>query len=172
VRTEGTAPPLLRAPGLAHEVPNTAGGKPLRMPRYTHTVRKLFFIVLLAILPIQFSWAAVAAYCRHESGEATRHLGHHEHQHRAAKDGDSTDRKASSSLLADQDCGACQLGAAQPIPPSVIGTPAADSEPPRFTWSISYDSCIPAGPERPDRSAPTPAVRFGGAVVIGALPLA
>ena len=36
---------------------------------------------MLALLPLQFSWAAVAAYCGHETGQHAEHLGHHEHRH-------------------------------------------------------------------------------------------
>jgi hypothetical protein len=42
-------------------------------------MRRLFAIFLLVLLPLQFSWAAVAAYCGHESGTAAPHVGHHEH---------------------------------------------------------------------------------------------
>lgn len=131
-------------------------------------VRRVIFILLLAILPVQFTWAAATAYCRHESGEATKHFGHHEHQHHATKDGESKGGKAASSSLADSDCSVCQLGAAQPVPSSAANIPVTGTAPPRFALSARYESHIPSGPERPDRSAPTPAVRFGGAVVIDA----
>jgi len=131
-------------------------------------VRRVIFILLLAILPVQFTWAAATAYCRHESGQASKHFGHHEHQHRAAADSESKGSKAAASSVADSDCSTCQLSAAQPIPSATTDIPAASAEPPRFAWSARYDSYIPGGPERPDRSAPTPAVRFGGAVVVDA----
>lgn len=44
-------------------------------------MRRCLAILLLALLPLQFSWAAVAAYCGHEVGRHAEHLGHHEHQH-------------------------------------------------------------------------------------------
>ncbi len=44
-------------------------------------VRRFLVIVLLAFLPLQFSWAAVAAYCGHEEPAGATHVGHHEHQH-------------------------------------------------------------------------------------------
>jgi hypothetical protein len=70
-----------------------------------YAVRKLFFLVVLLILPVQFAWAAATGYCRHETGEARKHFGHHEHQHRTAQDGVAKDSKAPSSLGADSDCG-------------------------------------------------------------------
>ena len=130
---------------------------------------KVFFIVLMLILPVQFGWAAVAGYCHHETGEAAKHFGHHEHQHRAAQDGASKDSKAPTSLGADTDCGVCHLSAAQPVPSAETELAIVGTEAPRFAYVARYDSYIPSGPERPDRSAPMPAVRFGGVVVTGAL---
>ena len=40
--------------------------------------------LMLVLLPLQFSWAAVASYCQHEratSASTVQHVGHHEHQH-------------------------------------------------------------------------------------------
>ena len=132
-------------------------------------VRRFFFLVLLLILPFQFAWAAATGYCLHETGEARKHFGHHEHQHRTAQDGVSKDSKAPSSLGADNDCGVCQFSAAQLVPVTQTDLAITSTEPPRFAYGARYDSHIPSGPERPDRLAPTPAVRFGGAVLIGAL---
>ncbi len=44
-------------------------------------MRRLVLIVLLLILPLQWSWATVASACRHETGSAAQHLGHHAHEH-------------------------------------------------------------------------------------------
>jgi hypothetical protein len=44
-------------------------------------VRRFLAIFLLAMLPLQFSWAAVATYCGHESQASTGHFGHHDHDH-------------------------------------------------------------------------------------------
>jgi hypothetical protein len=49
-------------------------------------VKRLLLIVLLALLPLQFSWAAAAAYCQHEADPSTQHFGHHAHQHEAKPD--------------------------------------------------------------------------------------
>jgi hypothetical protein len=135
-------------------------------------VRRTVFLLLLLILPVQFAWASATGYCGHETGDAKKHFGHHEHQHRADQDGASKDTKAASTASADSDCGMCQLSAAQPIPATQSDIGITRSEPPRFAHDARYDSYIPSGPERPDRGAPTPAVRFGGAVVFGALLLA
>jgi hypothetical protein len=44
-------------------------------------MRRWLAILMLALLPLQFGWAAVAVYCGHESDPQAQHLGHHEHQH-------------------------------------------------------------------------------------------
>ena len=118
---------------------------------------RLIFLLLL-ILPIQFAWASATSYCRHETGQATKHFGHHEHQHHHAQDGASEDTKAVPATGADTDCGMCQLGVAQPIPATPPNIAVTGTESPRFLYGARFDSHIPRGPERPDRTAPTPAV--------------
>ncbi len=46
-------------------------------------MRRWLALVLLCLLPLQVSWAAVADYCAHEHGQATPHLGHHDEEHEA-----------------------------------------------------------------------------------------
>ena len=69
---------------------------------------------MLVLLPLQFSWAAVAAYCGHETGQHAEHLGHHEHRHadqakadqaKADQDSAPADQKAPAGF--DFDCGHC-----------------------------------------------------------------
>ena len=33
----------------------------------------------MLVIALQFGWAAITAYCMHESGKASVHFGHHEH---------------------------------------------------------------------------------------------
>ena len=75
-------------------------------------MRRWFAILLLALLPLQFSWAAVAGYCGHESGAQAQHLGHHEHQHAGQADVDKGDDLASGAAPtgSDFDCGHCHTG--------------------------------------------------------------
>ncbi|GCL65626.1 hypothetical protein [Pseudaquabacterium pictum] len=84
-------------------------------------MRRILAIVLLALLPLQFSWAAVASYCGHETQAGAEHFGHHDHQHHAdASNGagldadptttsdvnpDAGDGKAPGAM--DLDCGHC-----------------------------------------------------------------
>ena len=77
---------------------------------YTVTpMRKCLAIVLLVFLPLQFSWAAVASYCQHETGAAAKHFGHHAHQHKAA-DGKDASPDPAKTLGGDPDCASCHAG--------------------------------------------------------------
>lgn len=44
-------------------------------------MRRLAVFLLLLALPLQYSWAAVGAYCQHEENAAEWHFGHHVHKH-------------------------------------------------------------------------------------------
>jgi len=99
-------------------------------------MRRFLAVLLLALLPLQIGWAAVASYCGHESGAAALHIGHHEHQHHAddvvddhgaqANAGKDLDASASSGKaggalagLDDLDCSTCHLHLAGAIFPSI-----------------------------------------------------
>lgn len=69
-------------------------------------VKKLILILLLAILPIQYSWAAAAAYCQHEQAQHTPHFGHHSHQHQATDEGG---KDTGTSKQAHSDCEVCHF---------------------------------------------------------------
>ena len=74
-------------------------------------MRKWLAIVLLVLMPLQLSWAAVAAYCQHEVSSGPKHFGHHEHQHQAADGKDSTSKPAQPNFV-DADCAVCHAGCA------------------------------------------------------------
>ena len=124
-------------------------------------MRRFLAIVLLTLLPLQFSWAAVANYCGHETEAAARHLGHHEHQHQAgadthaglAADADAdvdtdADRDKAPSAM-DLDCGHCHgfCGAMLTLPAVIPGAPNAP--PPRATFDEDGAAHISTRPERP-----------------------
>ncbi len=88
-------------------------------------MRRWLAIFLLVLLPFQFSWAAVAAYCGHESGTQAQHFGHHEHQHadhaKGVKHADPSGKGGSSVL--DFDCGHCHSTCCSL--PAMIGAPVS-----------------------------------------------
>lgn len=85
-------------------------------------MRRWLTLLLLVTLPLQFTWAAAAAYCQHEQAPSARHMGHHEHEHPGAQDEHQQARKAAdpdatkaAKVFGDADYGYCQLSAAKPL---------------------------------------------------------
>ena len=63
---------------------------------------------MLALLPFQFSWSAVATYCMHERVTAqTQHVGHHEHKHEAKSMVDDADKNGQNADQFHVDCSVC-----------------------------------------------------------------
>ena len=69
-------------------------------------------LLLLCLIPLQFSWATVARYCQHEAlvQPEKPHAGHHSHAH----DEQATPSSASGSALSqtDTDCHYCHASVA------------------------------------------------------------
>jgi hypothetical protein len=74
-------------------------------------MKKYLAIFLLVLMPLQFSWAAVASYCQHETGVTAKHPGHHTHEH-ASADQLEASQNTSQSASMDHDCVTCHLGCA------------------------------------------------------------
>ena len=73
-------------------------------------MKRLLVLVFLFVVPLQFSYAAIAAYCEHEPAPAlvtAGHLGHHAHQHEADS-GSAGDERIPPGKL-DPDCAQCHL---------------------------------------------------------------
>lgn len=109
-------------------------------------MRRWLAILFMVILPLQLGWAAVSAYCQHESGAAANHLGHHDHHHQVAG-GDEPGSKAAGT---DYDCSFCKAAGCTALP-SDAGTSSAGIlttlavAPP----SIDLLAGHPSEPERP-----------------------
>lgn len=97
-------------------------------------MRRWFAVLLLALLPLQFSWAAVTAYCEHESEAQSQHLGHHEHSHAGSAGIDNGSQPAGQEGPAapDVDCGHCHGSccsmpalAGALVPPALSSRPVA-----------------------------------------------
>ncbi|MFN0184110.1 MAG: hypothetical protein ACKVQR_09870 [Aquabacterium sp.] len=136
------------------------------------TVRRLLAIFLLAILPFQFSWAAVASYCEHEI-QGDGHFGHHDHDRDHAHHvGASSDAGPAADLSGDPsstpdetggatgdktpdaidlDCthchGSCSCGALVTCPLGLHG--ALSTAPPSATVDETGGAHAPTRPERP-----------------------
>jgi hypothetical protein len=86
-------------------------------------MRRRILLLLLMLLPFQFCWSAAAAYCRHESGATTVHLGHHFHVHKAVSQADPA---AGALAGLDGDCPSCVLHADGPsLPPDIAALAAS-----------------------------------------------
>ena len=86
-----------------------------------------FLIVLMMLLPAQFSWAAAAPYCAHERDPVSFHVGHHPHVHRDASvearhATPEPEQAASQNLSAPDhgDCHCCHGGAGQLAAPVAL----------------------------------------------------
>lgn len=123
------------------------------------SVRRFLAIFMLVVLPFQFSWAAAASYCAHESSPDAVHFGHHELQHHAdgsdlepvvadeAAGADARDGKGSGGT--DLDCGQCHSssGAMQTLAlavPAPILAAAPSAAPDEFRGAYAATR-----PERP-----------------------
>ncbi len=116
-------------------------------------MRRWVTILLMFLLPFQFSWAVAAGYCQHEEVSGVSHFGHHAHQHQA-------DEKASGSagkhlsknggLVADGDCGFCHLSLAKPLPEPLVQFDSVARYNADTLIVQAYRSRGPDHPERPN----------------------
>lgn len=107
-------------------------------------MKRLVLMLMMLMMPLQFTWAAVNAYCQHETSAAAQHFGHHDHKHaQSAEKDDSTPGKVHS------DCGYCHLAQTCAAVPAV-SMPAFVCDGmavgPQSEIPLSYFS---DGPERP-----------------------
>jgi hypothetical protein len=119
-------------------------------------MRRWLVFFLMAMLPLQFSWAAVAAYCTHERQPAhASHFGHHEHRHDHAGAPAASDEPASpdGAFAVDHDCAFCQIGHAQTLPSEPVRIAGAAQSPRVGGEPALHESHIADAPERPDRHA-------------------
>mgnify|MGYP006898455926 CR=1 FL=1 len=56
-------------------------------------MRRFLILVMLCLLPLQVSWAAVSDYCGHEQEKAAQHFGHHDHDHKAFPEKSDADKQ-------------------------------------------------------------------------------
>jgi hypothetical protein len=107
-------------------------------------VKKLFFIFLLIMLPLQSSWAAAASYCQHE--QTSTHFGHHAHQHETQSDTSDT----STSTNAHSDCGYCHLFCQASFMSAPLNMIPPNGPIVIAAVTFHFSSHIPDGPKPPD----------------------
>ncbi|MGV3655567.1 MAG: DUF2946 family protein [Noviherbaspirillum sp.] len=113
------------------------------------SVKKLLLILLLTILPLQYSWAAAAVYCQHGQEHAA-HFGHHSHHHDGQPGKSDGDGQGGLKQF-HSDCEVCHFFGQAPLAAAmpVVGLP----EPPVFRAPPHdrFTSHVEEGPRRPDR---------------------
>jgi hypothetical protein len=67
-------------------------------------MKKIVLLLLLALFPLQSSWAVISANCSHEDGSAANHLGHHEHRHESLGTDEEESSKPAKKISLDRDC--------------------------------------------------------------------
>lgn len=109
-------------------------------------MKKYLLILLMLILPAQYTWSAAAVYCQHEQN-AAYHFGHHAHHHKATSEEGAHHGKVTTL---DNDCEYCHLFYHAFLVPFDTH-PAAQ---PALTYTapgtLSYTSHIPRRPPRPN----------------------
>jgi hypothetical protein len=95
-------------------------------------MRRWIAICLLALLPLQFGWAAVASYCADESPTAATHLGHHAHAQAAddlQADGSETTPSSEACDHCHCTCAAAVFGGSLPSCTLPSARPASGPDP-------------------------------------------
>ncbi len=101
-----------------------------------------FLVLLMLLVPLQLSWAAVSAYCEHETEAASHHVGHHEHQHQSDQPGTGDDPGADSKFgKFDADCGVCHASCSMALcdgiaPLDFAGADVVFAPPPPFHLTL------------------------------------
>lgn len=117
-------------------------------------MRRWLAVLLLVLLPLQFSWAAVADYCMHESSETADHVGHHDHEshsHGAAQADAEAKTKTDdgSSSTATVDCSHCHGSCAVTLDLPAGLVPRSVEQAPPTLGDAPRAEHVPAQPERP-----------------------
>lgn len=104
-------------------------------------MRRFFSLLLMLLLPLQFSFAAAAAYCVDEKPEVAAHFGHHDHADASTDSADDADEGKA-------DCEVCHLACAKAQPAAFVSTVAPE---PQAPLSFLPDSSPQHQPEPSDR---------------------
>lgn len=110
-------------------------------------MRRLLAIIVLFVLPLQWSFAAVAEYCQHETAPAAQsHLGHHDKQ---TVDKSGKPDKDKSGVPGDFDCPMCHHLCASAVVVDASTSFAAIGGSPQLVLHDSFPQRPPENPFRP-----------------------
>lgn len=111
-------------------------------------MHRLVALFVLILLPMQWTYAAVGSYCRHEATAESSHVGHHEHKHEQgnfAEDNDKDDRDS----FDDQDCPTCHCSFAYGVNVGEAASLPAKVSAPILFRSQAIPDRSPDNPYRP-----------------------
>lgn len=111
-------------------------------------MKKALAVLLLLLLPVQFSWAAVAGYCQHEVNVSANHPGHHDHDHQTEAPHKS-DKEGAASTGVHHDCATCHLGCAAALTSDLKTTRAATAQHHQHDYHVNPTRAHSERPERP-----------------------
>lgn len=121
-------------------------------------MKRFLILLLIALLPLQMSWAAVNGACGPDSGKSSSAPHTHEaHPGGAGEHGlhhgmvvDVQDTAASDGGQCERDCGTCHIGCCTPLASqvSLMTLSTHDTAPDSFT-SLLLPSPASQRPERP-----------------------
>jgi len=111
-------------------------------------MKRYLAIFLLVLLPLQFSWAAMASYCQHETSVTAQHPGHHSHDHASADHPEAAQNSEPSACM-DHDCATCHLGCTAALVSDLNTTTAAASDDHPLHLQVMASQPSTERPERP-----------------------
>lgn len=82
--------------------------RPLQFRVYNSPMVKRILYMLIVTFTLQLSWGVASAYCMHETGKASQHFGHHQHDHKSSNaDGDAEKSPSLKKSTVHADCATC-----------------------------------------------------------------
>lgn len=115
-------------------------------------MRRWLVIALLALLPFQFTWAAVASHCGHETNAQAPHHGHQLHGDASVDQGPG-DVAGQALGSGDLDCDHCHGGCSAMPAPGVGLMPLAITAHPLSLAAGLVRTLAHSPPERPQWAA-------------------
>lgn len=120
--------------------------------RYTGlTMARRFVLILLAVMTFQFTWNVASSYCMHETGRASNHFGHHQHNSSADELSlAAKDKSPFSKKLSAHDAHCAYVHIALAVPDLAKSCPTMDAASNAVDIAlVSPDSVVPPPPYRP-----------------------
>ncbi|MCE4555072.1 cation efflux protein, CzcI family [Pelomonas cellulosilytica] len=119
--------------------------------RSFHRLTVTFLVMLSLLLPLQVAWGSAAAYCEHETTtEASKHFGHHQHEHKGSSHDVSAKKSTVKKAVVDNDCAACHMSssAIACVAAEGVSAPGLSSDLVPRT-SGAHESALARAPDRP-----------------------